>query len=244
MRTRQTRRDITLVSTYTRDVVPLPAGGFGEMPGGPAHYIGEALNRLGRSYDVVTGERARVEVIRHVDGEEYVIPSLQSIVLPERFDSTAVILSPIVGEIDPLKVPSTASLLVVDLQGFVREPKVSSGDVTRTFMLGGLLRRADVVKASVEELERLSAQSRAALEQTCLVVTLGVEGALVRWHGTEVHVASRPVRTAITIGAGDTFLAAFVSAVLDGNNPVEAAGRAARFTEMVLAERVATGGDF
>lgn len=232
--------DIVLVSTYTRDRVPLQSGGFEEQPGGPAHYIGEALRRLGRSHRVITGDLARVTVIRGADGDEYIIHPLPQISLPARFDGSAVILSPIMGEIDPLTVPPVDALLVVDVQGFVREPDLPTGESRRTFDLRELVRRADIVKASVVELERLNATTRAALDETCLLITLGAKGARVRQHGGETRIDARPVRTNHTIGAGDTFLAAFVSAVMQGDDPLEAANSAARFTEMILTERVAS----
>jgi sugar/nucleoside kinase (ribokinase family) len=47
-----------------------------------------------------------------------------------------------------------------------------------------------------------------------------------------------PVPAPNTIGAGDTFLSAFIVSVLEGASTREAGERAARFTEDVLRDRI------
>lgn len=229
---------ITLVSTYTIDRIALPDGGFRELPGGPAYYCGKALDRLRRPYDVVTGEIARVSVISRASGEEYIIPALPVIELPPRFDAAAVILSPIMGEVNPVNVPPAAGLVAIDLQGFVRQPGVPTGSGRRRYEIASLLARADFVKASPEELGRLTDTSGRALSGTWVLTTMGADGILLRRGRREVHIPVRPVRTTHTIGAGDIFLAAFVSAVLSGASPEDSAAKAARFTSAMLEERL------
>lgn len=235
---------VILVSTRTLDRLPLPDGtGYRELPGGPAHYIGESLERLNCPYRLITGERAIVEVIPGPTGEEYVIPSLPHIPLPSVLRAPAVILSPIIGEIDPTRVPAVDGLLVIDLQGFVREPSRSTGESGRLFELAGLLERADIVKASSAELKRLSAESRAALKGCVVLNTRGAEGAMLLRGGARHFVAANPVDAPHTIGAGDAFLAAFVSAILNDHEPVGAAGEATSFVEKILRERIPTAID-
>ena len=93
---------------------------------------------------------------------------------------------------------------------------------------------ADLVKASDEDLEalypqRTYADSAAALLElgpAAVVVTRGAEGAL--WVDREgpVEIASRPVRVADTIGAGDTFGAGLLDALWERGR-LGAEGRAA-----------------
>ncbi|HEX6508659.1 MAG TPA: PfkB family carbohydrate kinase, partial [Chloroflexota bacterium] len=80
-------------------------------------------------------------------------------------------------------------------------------------------------------------ESRAAIEAGILLMTMGERGALVRVNGRETLVPACPVKTPYTIGAGDTFVAAFVVALLSGDDPIEAATKAARFTEEMLRQR-------
>ena len=170
---------ITIVSTRTTDRVKDPHGTVHEIPGGPARYVVEALTRLGRECRLVTGLHVETEVIEGPNGEEYVIPPLPPIPLPDLLVGQAVILSPITQEIIPEQVPPVQGLLVVDLQGFVRVPGKPSAHPGKRFDLRDLLLRADLVKASTSELSLLSDQSREALKQTILVETRGRWGAVV-----------------------------------------------------------------
>lgn len=236
-----TSSPLTLVSTRTIDALPLPNGERREMPGGPAHYIGTALARLGMSYHLITGAVAQVEVIPDPGGEQqYRIPALPTIRLPARLEGPAAIFSPVMREIQPTDLPPIAGLLALDLQGFVRQPGMPTREGPPVD-LTELLTRADIVKGSEDELGRLSEHSLAALDQAIVLDTMGIKGALIRYCGREVHVPADPVHAPHTIGAGDMYLAAFVQATLQGYSPVEAGNRAARFTEGVLRERLEPG---
>jgi len=234
---------IVVVSTHTIDVMRDPLTGRERiMPGGPAFYIGTALERLDARYVLITGQTVRVEVLPMPGGEQYVIPAFEQIPLPPCFTGPAVILSPVMREIDPLGVPPVEGLLVIDLQGFVREPSLPSGEVETQFDLAPLLNRANVVKAAEQELERLNPRSRAALEHTVVLVTHGQRGITIRERGISHFIPSRPVDVLHTVGAGDTLLAAFVHALLKGQNLLDAGTSAARFTEQTLVDRAGAAG--
>lgn len=224
---------ITVVSTRTVDRFPDGRG----VSGGPATYTIEALRRLDVPHRLVTGEVAHVAVLPGPDGEQYSIPALPLIPMPPILEGSAVILSPIMREIDPEAVPPVSGLLALDMQGFVRQP--SGNAVTgESAGLAALLARAAVVKASEEELSTLSHESQAAAQGSTLLLTRGARGAVIRRDGEDRVIAARPVAASHTIGAGDTFLAAFLVALLEGDDPGVAGARAARFTESLLLERV------
>jgi hypothetical protein len=229
---------ITLVSTRTVDHLPLPGGsGVRDLPGGPATYIGDAFRRLGRPFTLITGELADVQVLPAGEGQEYLIPALPPIPLPDRLEGPAAVISPIIGEVRPERVPPADGLLVIDLQGFVRRPGVPTGESAGLFELSGLLQRAQVVKASQSELGRLTPESLAALDGVLLLDTLGARGLILRDGRRQHRISGRPVEAAHTIGAGDTLLAGFVDALLSGHGPGAAARQAMDFTEAVLRER-------
>ncbi|MFL4495704.1 sugar kinase [Streptomyces sp. VTCC 41912] len=52
-----------------------------------------------------------------------------------------------------------------------------------------------------------------------VVVKLGADGALVRTADGQVHRPARPVRAVDPVGAGDAFVAGYLSALLDGEGP-------------------------
>lgn len=227
---------IILISTRTVDRVSTPDG-IVEAAGGPPRFVVPALAHLGWDCQVITGAVATVEVVARDGGEEYVVPSLPAIRLPGRVRADAIILSPIMREIDIYRLPDLEGMVVADLQGFVRHPGVRSGNPDRNVDLTPLLRHVDVVKATAGELDALSRPSRAMLSDKMLVMTCGQQGALVIQGGTSATIPGRPVNGVPTIGAGDTFLAYFTARVLEGAAADEAARVAARLTEAFLKAR-------
>lgn len=230
--------DFTLVSTFSLDRVPLSDGRILVQKGGPAHYMGLALRRLCVPFCVITGDTAEVDVIPGPDGEKYVIPRLNPIPIPSPLLGDAIVLSPIMREIAPESIMDVGGLLALDLQGFVRRPGDPAGGFDQAVDLTALLSRVDVIKAAEPELAALTPESREAARSAIVLVTHGAEGATIYHDGREDRIEARPVPAPNTIGAGDTFLSAFIVALLDGSDNVSAGQRAARFTEEVLRERL------
>lgn len=85
------------------------------------------------------------------------------------------------------------------------------------------IRRADVVKFSKEELESFYGKDLGSalkeLDNPVVCVTCGKEGSIIRFHGKEIFVATKPVRCVDTTGAGDAFFGAFL-ACMDGKYEV------------------------
>lgn len=231
------RARVTLVATRTIDFIPRPDGRVFERPGGPAYYAGQALELLRCPYQLITGPPTRSEVVFGPHGEEYLIPQLPLIPLPERFDTKAVILSPIMQEIAPSSVSRTDGILAIDLQGFVRVPMTPFHEVRSQFALADLLSLATIVKGGAQEIERLDSASRRALRDCTLFVTEGAHGVTVCKGDRKQHIPATPIDAASTIGAGDAFLAAAVVAMLEGLDADEAALQATRFVERMLLDR-------
>lgn len=228
----------TLVSTYTNDRLPLGNGEVRVQRGGPAHYMGLALSRLCVHFQLVTGKTADVEVIPGPDGEKYMIPKLHPIAIPDPLPGDAVVLSPIMREIAPDSVPDVDGLLALDLQGFVRRPGDPEGGFDHDVDLAGLLGRADVIKAAEPELAALTPESRRAARSAIVLITHGDQGATIQQGDRVEKVKAIPVAAPNTIGAGDTFLSAFLVGLLQGHPPRAAGEDAARFVEGILRERL------
>ncbi|AZS76396.1 sugar kinase [Streptomyces lydicus] len=73
-----------------------------------------------------------------------------------------------------------------------------------------------------------------------VVVKLGVEGATTFTHGGSLHQPAKPLRAVDAVGAGDAFVAGYLSALLDGEGP---AGRLERAVT-TGAFAVASSGDW
>lgn len=127
-------------------------------------------------------------------------------------------------------------------------------DFYDTATLRDSIQRCDILKINDEELEtlcRLSDCAPAGLQERCrdllaryglgiLILTCGAEGSYVF---TPEQVSFRPtpkVRVADTVGAGDSFTAAFVASLIKGRSVTEAHIRAVEVSAYVCTQHGAT----
>lgn len=80
---------------------------------------------------------------------------------------------------------------------------------------------------------RLAAEIKEAGNLDYCVVTLGPRGAVVAWADGSEYVPGHAVELADPLGAGDAFTAGFLTALLEGVGPGEAAGRGNRLGSIV-----------
>lgn len=126
---------------------------------------------------------------------------------------------------------------------------------TRPAVIAFALRQAQFLKLNLDELAVLAGRrlrtaasiERAAREVATthglarMCVTAGERGAGLWWDGAWQWENARPVVVRDTVGAGDAFLAALLSAILRGSEkPGEALARACRMGEFVAARAGAT----
>lgn len=112
-----------------------------------------------------------------------------------------------------------------------------------------LLKRADVVKMNLEELELITGwfsrftdteermqliQDRFAVRS--VIVTKGGDGAVVNYRGSYYQHAGYKVKVADTIGSGDAFLAAFLYKVLRDESPEDTLAFAAALGALVASK--------
>ncbi|WP_164972588.1 carbohydrate kinase family protein [Lacibacter luteus] len=125
------------------------------------------------------------------------------------------------------KLLEIASSKVLDIN--LRQPFFTRESVEE------LLRKCDVVKMNISELELItgwfadykSIEERIQLIQDrfnirSIIVTMGADGAVVNFRGNYHRHNGYKVQVADTIGSGDSFLAAFLSSVLQNKSPEEA----------------------
>ena len=122
-----------------------------------------------------------------------------------------------------------ASLLEREGDGrtVIIDPNIRPGFIARPeayrSRLDGMLRRADIVKVSGEDLDWMIPGPAPAGEKmgalmakgpSAAILTLGAEGSTgFGPDGAEVHVPATPVDVADTVGAGDTFNAGFLAKI-------------------------------
>ncbi|KXU37333.1 hypothetical protein AXK11_02470 [Cephaloticoccus primus] len=89
-----------------------------------------------------------------------------------------------------------------------------------------------------EEADARTLAARWGLRRLC--ITCGARGAGLLHEGQWHYEPGRPVAVADTVGAGDSFLAALLAALLEGETPQRALAQAARLGEWVASQRGAT----
>jgi sugar/nucleoside kinase (ribokinase family) len=128
--------------------------------------------------------------------------------------------------------------LSLDGQGLVRP--ATEGEVSLDADYDArLLEHVDVLKLGEEEADALGVgldeRSLRSLGVAEIVVTLGRRGAVVYADGLAEHVPARPFESTDPTGAGDTFIAAYLSYRRSGHAPPSAARCANDVARLLLA---------
>ncbi|HET91663.1 MAG TPA: carbohydrate kinase [Chloroflexi bacterium] len=114
-------------------------------------------------------------------------------------------------------------------------------------VLRRLLSYATITKPSRDDAARIFGRDRPAEEYIRLfhemgpeivVFTMGADGVLLSSQGSITHIPARPIRAVDATGAGDSFWAGFLVALLDGN-PLE---RCALFAREIVERKLTTVG--
>lgn len=114
-------------------------------------------------------------------------------------------------------------------------------------VLRHMLGYATICKPSLDDAARIFGRERTPeqvidlfheMGPKVVVLTMGAEGTLLSEEGRLTKVPARPIQVADATGAGDSFWAGFLVALLDGN-PLE---RCARFAREVVERKLTTVG--
>jgi sugar/nucleoside kinase (ribokinase family) len=116
-----------------------------------------------------------------------------------------------------------------------------------TTVLPQMLSYATITKPSRDDASRLFGRDRSPQEYIRLfhemgpeivVFTMGAEGIIISEGGSQMHIPARPIKVVDATGAGDSFWAGFIVALLDGN-PVD---RCALFAREIVERKLTTVG--
>jgi len=116
-----------------------------------------------------------------------------------------------------------------------------------TAVLPEMLSYATITKPSRDDATRLFGRDRSPEEYVALfhemgpeivVFTMGADGILLSAGGQQTHIPARPIKVVDATGAGDSFWAGFIVALLDGNPPE----RCARFAREIVERKLSTVG--
>lgn len=91
-------------------------------------------------------------------------------------------------------------------------------------------------KALTGEATAQAAFKKLSLSIPNLVLTMGANGALVKWGETETHIKAVPCTPRDLTGAGDMLAGAFLAGVLRGQTAIDAGNRAAMLSSRVISQ--------
>ena len=160
----------------------------------------------------------------------------------------AVLISPIVAEVPPQTASklAEAELVALDPQGYVREIKGDGSVVPRPWLDRELLMKVSVYKSSAEELELVTGEAEPwrGLEEIqrlgaeVALATMGSQGACLLTRKGRYHIPAYEANVVVDpTGAGDVFMAGFLSEYLRGKDtPWCAAVGAAAASSVVETE--------
>ncbi len=155
------------------------------------------------------------------------------------FEGRIALVGPVAGEVDVEaleSIRSRAALTAVDLQGYLRPPKVREPlKLVKSDAALRALSHANIIHADAEEARvltglepPLSAKWISERGSSIALVTMGSSGAYVAWKDNLVYVpAAEPSQVVDATGAGDVFLTVFTIEYNQGLSVEEAAAMAA-----------------
>ncbi len=230
---------MAIVSSRATDILMRPDGSvITELPGGPLIFIESALLDAGIPFTLHEGEKMRVEIEVHDDGEYgRIAPPASVRKLGELGLGKWCVISTLLDEwyIDD-KLPQC---LLVDIQGYVRDGSafgrkqkwpIESEISREIFCLKGTDEEVGYLPEDLIEDQKLSRM---------LVVTHGKDGATIYSKGEEVRIPAEVVKgLPNTVGAGDTFFAYFAASLYQGNDFRVAGMYASKKTAAFLSKKV------
>jgi sugar/nucleoside kinase (ribokinase family) len=141
-----------------------------------------------------------------------------------------VLVSPIAGEVPTEVIPKIdAKTIALDPQGILREVQEDGSIVLKKRFENQILEGVTVFKSSTEELRIITGKNepkiglRKIIESgpEVAIATMGRRGALIATKEKRYAIPAFDVAKVVdTTGAGDVFIGGFLSAYVDGENPL------------------------
>lgn len=230
---------ITIISSFTEDILINNKNEVIEThSAGPAFFISNALKDDDTPFQLITGNPMTVEILVTPEGEFGRIPE-KPITRPiiENISEWTV-LSTVLKEWDPESIRKWPERLFVDLQGFVRNGN-DFGKKQTWEKIASFKENVFCLKGTAEEVKYIPEEVLESQKKRLLLITHGDKGVDVFFNGQRTFIPTKKISgLKNTIGAGDTFLAYFVSCIYKGERPVAAAEYACKKTVVFLKTKL------
>ena len=189
-----------LVSSFAKDVL-IKEDAREVKRGGPALFISEVLRKNNIQFKMVTSKEAIVEIDMKNNAEKGRIKQIYPIKADLNNNARFVLISTL---LDEFKLKAFGRFCCLDIQGYVRD---GTNFGKKKFFDSEEIEKFAIVKATKEEIEYIP---KARVRRiNILLLTDGANGFEVIQNGRTNFFAVDKLEVDNTIGAGDTFFAAF-----------------------------------
>ncbi|MFH0890468.1 MAG: PfkB family carbohydrate kinase [Candidatus Liptonbacteria bacterium] len=219
---------IAVISSLAKDVFLNKNRVIKIEKGGPAFWIEKILKKLNMPYRIFLAKpNALVKI--HMPEEFGEIVSLGEAKIPKSLRADITIVSTIGNELSLSDLEKINGSIALDVQGFVRYLKGA-----KKFILPqGLSGRVKILKATKQEMQKVSEKLIRDQKNRILIVTNGARGFEVLAGRKKHKFLPKKINPSDTVGAGDVLLASFVVNFMRTQNPKSAGefalGYVARF---------------
>jgi len=231
---------LTLLATQARDTLVDETGTvLSTQEGGPALFLRSVFDNLNIDYNFLTPERMEVEVLITPNDEfgRMKTPVSPLVIDGASITTPALVISTILDEVALEPLSNYAGQVFLDIQGYVRNGN-EFGKKKFWEASEAVSRLIFCLKATEVELKFLPESFVEAQKEKILLVTKGERGCDVYSCGNAFSVVpSKAVKAENTIGAGDTYFAAFIAEYLKTEDPELSARVAQKTVEEFLQKK-------
>lgn len=209
-------KDITIISTFAKDVF-IRKGIKYEKKGGPAKFIKDIFDNNNISYNLITPLKETIVEIKILESDEISrVIKKQEIKSVKINKDSNIIISTILDEFNLKNLPEVDGIIALDIQGFVRSPK-GFGAKRKFTKFEKYYDKIKILKGTKKELEYVNLDILQKIP--IVIITNGnKEGHIMKKGKIIEKIKSEKINTKDTVGAGDTFLSAFLVEYLKSNN--------------------------
>jgi hypothetical protein len=218
----------TIISTFAQDRL-IKEEGIQIREGGPAYFITRVFKKLREPFELISNKPGVVEIDMRDKKEAGRVKKVSKIrFLPkERMD--LVIISTLLKEYEPKAFGNVSCL---DVQGYVRD---NTGFGKKKLFDSPELEKFTIIKGDANEIACIPTQRLAKVP--IVLITIGSGGFIIIENDKRRQYSIEKVDSPDTIGAGDTFFAAFCIKYSKTRDTVQCAEFAKRIVTDFLKEK-------
>ncbi|MBI4095673.1 MAG: hypothetical protein HY438_02330 [DPANN group archaeon] len=192
---------VAIISSFAEDRLIFANEKTECREGGPALFISNVFKKCGIPFKLFCGEKAIVEIDMRNNIEKGRVKSISKIITNSNKTFDFALVSTLLNEFSLKRI---ANFNCLDIQGYVRD---GSDFGKKKFFDSEELENFDIIKATEEEIKYLSKQRVSKIK--LLLLTRGSNGFEIIQNECKYDFSVDKIYSSDTIGAGDTFFAAF-----------------------------------